>query len=329
MNRFQRFIIKRLILSALLTVAAVTIIFILLRFMPGTPFEQIMMSDQAPPEAMERMRARYGLDDPLHIQYLKYVRSMLLLEFGFSIRTGRPVWEILLPKLRNSLVLFLPAVTFTAIVSSLLGMYAGWHRGSWFERSSISVSTALRATPRFVTGVLLLMIFAYGLGFFPSFGMRSITASPEGWYDLYVSWDFLHHAALPFATTALYYSGDFLLLARNGVIERKGSAFLKLHRAKGLTETEQLMRAGRNSMLPLITYFAQRLGLLFAGNILIEVVFAWPGIGRQVVLSLEQSDYPTVQAAVFLMALAIILANLLADIVYGYFDPTLETGETV
>ncbi|MDX1744391.1 MAG: ABC transporter permease [Halobacteriales archaeon] len=328
MNKFQRFIIKRLILSGLLTIAAVSIIFLLLRFMPGTPFESIMLSDQAPPDAVERMRARYGLDDPIHIQYLKYVRSMLLLEFGFSIRTGRPVWGILIPKLRNSLILFLPAITFTAIVSSLLGMYAGWRRGSWFERSSVSLSTALRATPRFVTGVFLLMIFAYWLRWFPTFGMRSVTATPEGWYDTFVSVDFLHHAVLPFMTTAFYYSGDFLLLARNGVIERKGSAFLKLHKAKGLTETEQLMRAGRNSMLPLITYFAQRLGLLFTGNILIEVVFAWPGIGRQVVLSLEQSDYPTVQAAVFLMALAIILANLLADITYGYFDPTIEKGET-
>jgi peptide/nickel transport system permease protein len=206
-------------------------------------------------------------------------------------------------------------------------MYAGWKRGSVLERASILAGTTFRSTPIFITGIFLLMIFAYWLGWFPVFGMRNPVASPETWQERFISLDFLHHYILPFVTAGLVYSGDFLLLARNGVVEKRGSAFLKLHRAKGLSEGEQLLRAGRNSMLPLVTYFAVRMGMIFQGMILLEVVFAWPGIGRQLIISIIDQDYPTVQAAVFLMALSVILANLAADVLYGYFDPTINVGE--
>ena len=120
--------------------------------------------------------------------------------------------------------------------------------------------------------------------------MRSVAASPEGYLDTFLSVDFLHHYILPFTVAVVYYSGDFLLLARNGVVEKRGSEFLKLHRAKGLSEMQQLARAGRNSMLPILTYFALRLGMIFQGLILLEVVFGWPGIGRELVLAIQQQE---------------------------------------
>jgi peptide/nickel transport system permease protein len=327
LNKLQRFIIKRLVITIFLAVAAVSVIFVILRLMPGTPYSSLLLSNQLQPEQVEALKAQYGLDQPLYIQYLNYVVSLMTLDFGFSIKSGKPVWEVLQPKLVNSLVLLIPALVFTAIVSSLIGMYAGWKRGSVLERASILLGTTFRSTPIFITGIFLLMIFAYQLGLFPVFGMRNPVASPETWQERFLSLDFLHHYILPFLTAALVVSGDFLLLARNGVVEKKGSAFLKLHKAKGLTEGEQLLRAGRNSMLPLVTYFAVRMGMIFQGMILLEVVFAWPGIGRQLVISIIDQDYPTVQAAVFLMALSVILANLAADVLYGYFDPTINVGD--
>jgi len=173
-----------------------------------------------------------------------------------------------------------------------------------------------------VTGILFLIIFSYGLGWLPAFGMRSPLANPDGYLDTYLSVDFLRHYILPFTATVLFYSGDFLMLARNSVVERKGSEFLMLHRAKGLSDMEQLGRAGRNSLLPLVTYFALRTGMLFQGVITLEVVFAWPGIGRALVQAILNQDYPTVQAAVFIMALAVIIMNLTADIAYARLDPT-------
>jgi peptide/nickel transport system permease protein len=253
---------------------------------------------------------------------------MLTLNFGYSIaQQGTPVLDILLPALVATLILLVPALVTTAVLSTLVGMYAGWNRGSLFEKFNIVSTTFFRATPVFVTGIFGLMIFAYQLDLVPAFGMRSPAASPEGYLETYLSLDFAHHYFLPFVVSVLYYSGDFFLLARNSVVEKKGSEFLRLHKAKGLSEWEQLGRAGRNSMLPVVTYFALRMGMLFQGVVALEVVFAWPGIGRALVQAINQDDYPTIQAAVFLMAVSVILMNLVADIINARLDPTVTAGE--
>jgi peptide/nickel transport system permease protein len=319
-------LIKRTVIAALLTLIAVSVIFATLRMLPADPFSSLVASGSLTPEELKQLRAMYGLDEPIYVQYFKYIQNLLTFQFGISLTQQRPVGQIIIPALVNTMVLLLPALVTTAIISSLAGMYAGWNRGSWFEQSSIVVTTVLRATPIFVTGIVLLIIFSYGLGWLPAFGMRSSLANPDGYLETYLSVDFLRHYILPFTATVLFYSGDFLMLARNSVVERMGSEFLMLHRAKGLSEMEQLGRAGRNSLLPLVTYFALRTGMLFQGVITLEVVFAWPGIGRALVQAILNQDYPTVQAAVFIMALAVIIMNLTADVAYAKLDPTVEAG---
>jgi peptide/nickel transport system permease protein len=326
MSQFQRFLAKRLAISLMLTLVAVSVIFVVLRLLPGSPFEALVTAGNLSPSQVEEIRALYGLDQPMWKQYVNYMTSLLTFQFGYSILRSQPVWAVLEPRLFNTLILLVPALVTTAILSSGLGMYVGWNRGSKLEKLSIITTTFLRSTPVFITGIFFIIVFAYNLELVPAFGMRSVTASPEGYVDTYLSLDFAHHYILPFTIAVLYYSGDFLLLARNGVVEKKGSEFLKLHRAKGLTEMQQLARAGRNSMLPILTYFALRLGMIFQGLILLEVVFGWPGIGRELVLAIQQQDYPLVQAAVFIMALAVIIANLAADVLYAYFDPTVSTS---
>jgi len=320
-------LLKRTLIAALLTLIAVSVIFATLRLLPADPFSGLVASGSLTPDEVDQMRALYGLDEPIYVQYYKYIQNLFSFQFGISLTQQRPVGDIIIPALVNTMVLLLPALVATAIVSSLAGMYAGWNRGSWFEQSSIVVTTVFRATPIFVTGIFLLIIFSYGLGWLPAFGMRSSLANPDGYLETYLSVDFLKHYLLPFTATVLFYSGDFLMLARNSVVERMGSEFLMLHRAKGLSEMEQLGRAGRNSLLPLVTYFALRTGMLFQGVITLEVVFAWPGIGRALVQAILNQDYPTVQAAVFIMALAVIIMNLTADVAYAKLDPTVEAGD--
>lgn len=325
---FRRFVLKRIVISIVLTIVATSVIFLTLRLLPSDPFSGMLASStDLSPEHVEQMRAAYGLDQPLYVQYYKYIFNLLTLNFGLSITQSRPVIDIITPALIATLILLVPALIVTAILSTLIGMYAGWNRGSLFEKFNIVSTTFFRASPEFVTGIFFIMIFAYQLGVVPSFGMRSPLASPQGFYETYVSVDFVHHYILPFTVAVLYYSGDFFLLARNSVVEKKGSEFLRLHKAKGLSEWEQLGRAGRNSLLPVVTYFALRLGMLFQGVVALEVVFAWPGIGRLLVQAIEQKDYPTVQAAVFVMAISVILMNLMADIINARLDPTTTVGE--
>jgi peptide/nickel transport system permease protein len=327
MSQFQRFVAKRVVTALVLTVASVSIIFVALRLAPGSPITTLLATGNIDQATANALREQYGLNDPIHIQYFKYLTSLLTFQFGVSLRTGQPVMELLGGRIMNSLIVLVPALIATSIVSTLLGFYAGWNRGSTFEKGSIIFTTIFRSTPIFITGIFLLMIFSYGLNVTPVFGMRSPAASYSTWQEKFLSLDFLHHYLLPFGAAALYYSGDFLLLARNGVVEKTGSEFLKLHKAKGLSNLEQLQRAGRNSLLPIVTYFALRMGMLFQGLVLLEVVFAWPGVGRELVLAIQRADYTTVQAAVFIMALAVIFGNLMADILYGYLDPTVTAGE--
>ncbi|MFC6823655.1 ABC transporter permease [Halopelagius fulvigenes] len=326
MSEFQRFLAKRFAIAAVLTLVAVSVIFVVLRLLPGSPFEALITAGNLTEQQVNEIMAMYGLNQPLWQQYLTYLKNILTFQFGYSILQSEPVWQVIRPKLFNTLILLVPALVTTAVLSTLLGMFVGWNRGSTLEKFSIITTTYLRSTPVFITAIIFVIVFSYTLNVVPAFGMRDITAAPSGFTETYLSMDFLHHYILPFSVAVLYYSGDFLLLARNGVIEKKGSEFLKLHKAKGLTELEQLARAGRNSMLPVLTYFALRLGMIFQGLILLEVVFAWPGIGRALVMAIQQQDYPVVQAAVFIMALAVIIANLVADVLYAYFDPTVSTS---
>jgi len=325
-SSFQRFLAKRVGIAVGLTFIAVSIIFVVLRLLPGSPFASLITAGNLTQDQIDQIMQLYGLNKPLWEQYLIYLGNILTFQFGYSILQSQPVWDILAPKLANTLILLVPALVTTAVLSSLLGMYVGWNRGSTLETVSIIATTFMRSTPVFITAIFFVIVFSYTLDIVPAFGMRSVTASPDGLLDTYLSLDFLHHYILPFTVTVAFYSGDFLLLARNGVVEKKGSEFLKLHRAKGLSENQQLLRAGRNSMLPVLTYFALRLGMIFQGLILLEVVFAWPGIGRALVLAIQQQDYPLVQASVFIMALAVIIMNLIADVLYAYFDPTVSVS---
>lgn len=324
MSEFRDFLLKRIAIAVGLAFVAVTIIFFIMRFAPGTPYSSALIEGNLNQGQIESMEASYGLGAPIHIQYINYLENFLTFNFGYSLSTGKPVMEYILPKLFNTLVLLIPALVFTALISSLIGFYVGWNRGSRLEKLSIVFSTIFRSMPEYITGILLLMVFSYWLGFFPVSGMRSPTAIQGGFQETYLSVDFLKHYALPFTTAALYLSGDFLLLARNGVVEKKNAEFIKLHKAKGLSELEQLLRAGQNSLLPIVTYFALRLGWIFQGLILLEVVFGWPGMGRLLVNAVIKQDYPTVQTAIFIMALAVILGNLVADILTGYFDPKVS-----
>mgnify|MGYP000492403422 CR=1 FL=1 len=196
MSQFQRFLAKRLAISLVLTLVAVSVIFVVLRLLPGSPFEALVTAGNLSPSQVEEIRALYGLDQPMWKQYVNYMTSLLTFQFGYSILRSQPVWDVLEPRLINTLILLVPALVTTAILSSSLGMYVGWNRGSKLEKLSIITTTFLRSTPVFITGIFFIIVFAYNLELVPAFGMRSVTASPEGYIDTYLSLDFAHLQAV-------------------------------------------------------------------------------------------------------------------------------------
>jgi peptide/nickel transport system permease protein len=187
------------------------------------------------------------------------------------------------------------------------------------ERAGILIATVIRGTPSFIIGIALLAIFSSWLGWLPGFGMGD-TGGTEG-FARYLRWEFLMHLALPLLAVVIYFLPENLLLMRSGVVENRTEDYIELVRAKGVSDTRVAWHAARNSLLPLITWLFPALAETVAGIVVIEIVFSWPGIGRELVLAVTRQDYPVAQAAFFLMAVMIVLANLAADLTYGKLDP--------
>jgi peptide/nickel transport system permease protein len=172
------------------------------------------------------------------------------------------------------------------------------------------------------------VIFSYNLGWLPTGGMGPIGAADKSVPERLTSVTFYKYAALPFITALLHYTADPMLLMRNNIISERQKDYVELHRLKGLHPRQVRQRAARNSMLPLLTWLTPMVGVAFGGQILIEVVFSWPGIGRELVLAAVRQDMPVAQAAFFMVAVMVLLTNLFVDLAYGYFDPRISYGKT-
>jgi peptide/nickel transport system permease protein len=219
----------------------------------------------------------------------------------------------------------LTAILISYSVGIYLGAHLGWIRGTKLERIEMFAVLCARSLPVFWTGLIVLYIFSFRLGLFPIGGMRSISASPTGVVDTFFSVDFLHHLVLPTVSLSLYYTGLPLLLMRNNMLEVITEDYIETARAKGLPRRRIVfVHAARNAILPVVTAFAIAIGFSIGGQVLIETVFSWPGLGREMVNSALRSDYPMAQGAFLLLATIIIVMNFLADMAYTYLDPRVN-----
>jgi peptide/nickel transport system permease protein len=304
----------------------VTLCFLMFRLMPGDPtlnyIEPTMTEEQR-----QAMLVAFGLDRPLHEQYFIYLGNLLRGEFGQSFLHGRPVIEIVMEAFPLTLVLTLSALIVAYVFGVIAGAYLAWKRGSVLEGVAIPLVLATRAAPEFWLGMIMLAAFAFGLQWFPSGGASSAGVEHESVLARITSLDFLHHLVLPAATLALYLQGLPLLLMRSTMLEVMGDEFVTMARMKGLSEWTIIMRhAARNALLPVATAFALGIGGSVGGNVVIETVFAWPGLGRTLVAAVQGADYPLAQGAFVLIAAVLVAMNFLADMLYGWLDPRVSHG---
>lgn len=301
--------------------AVATALFMLFRLMPGDPTSYII-SPQMSPEVRKQIIAQYGLNDPLHIQYIRYMENLIQLDLGRSFTKKEPVMETLVTFLPNTLVLMLSAFFVAYLVGVTLGVLTGWYRGSTFEKSTVVVALVGRSIPSFWVGILVLWVFGATLGWIPMSGMTSIGTNSTGFIDRVTSLDFLHHLIAPMLVLAFYYMGYPLLIMRNSMLETLSEDFIDICRAKGLTERTIMFRhAARNAMLPVLTAAAIAVGFAIGGSVLIETVFGWPGIGREMIRAVLRRDYPVAQGTFLVLAFAVVFMNFIADLLYGVLDP--------
>lgn len=306
--------------------AVATLLFFMFRLMPGDP-TLAYIDTTFTAEQQEALRRQFGLDRSLPEQYFIYFANALRGEFGTSFRMKAPVFDIIFAVLPNTIALTALSITIAYIFGVLVGAYLAWKRGSLTEGIAIPVVLTLRAAPEFWLGMVLLAVFAFGLGWFPSGGANSAGAQFPSTFARLTSADFLHHLILPAATLALYLQGLPLLLMRSNMLDVLQEDFITMARMKGLPEWRiLLLHAARNALLPVVTAFALGLGASVGGNVVIETVFSWPGLGRLLVDAVAAADYPLAQGAFMFIALVLIMMNFIADLLYTVLDPRVAHG---
>jgi peptide/nickel transport system permease protein len=323
MSGFQAYLLRRIIHSLITIWVILTIVFILFRAAPGDP--SIYLVDATfPPEVRQQVLQRFGLDKPVWEQYLLYIRNAVQGDLGLSFFSRRPVIQELGDRFLNTAILALASFLIAYPLGTAAGAYLASKRGTKLEAAGIATALFFRSAPQFWTGMMALTIFSFYLGWFPNARMRSVGYEAANVFEKFVSLDFLHHLFLPALVSGLYFAALPLLLMRNTVLEVLNEDFIELVRAKGLSESAILFKHGvRNAILPIVTAAAVYIGLALGGMAVIEVVFSWPGLGREIVRAVKVGDYPLAQGSFLMLAIMISLMNLIADMLYAYLDPRI------
>ena len=320
-----KYIGRRLIQIAIIFFVIITVLFLLFRLAPGDPVSRMVDPDMTPEDA-EHLISQLGLDKPLGMQYLYYLKNFFTGNFGESFHYGRPVIEIIWARLPNTILLFTTSIILAALVGVFLGKIASWHKGETTD--TLMTIGALVTHTVFLPwlGLILIWVFAYKMDWFPITGILS----EEVWLDpdagiLTKLLDVLHHMILPLTTLFLVHFGAYLLIMRSSMLETLKEDYILTGRAKGLSE--KVIRnhhAAPNAALPVVTSVGLSLAFSINGGALTETVFTWPGIGRELVMSVSQNDYPLAQACFLLIAIVVLISNLVVDTLYAYLDPRIR-----
>lgn len=317
-----RFILSRLAQNLVVLVVVAAIIFFGFRLIPGDP-TAAFVDPLADLETKQMIKARFGLDQPLWLQFSTYMRNAVAGDFGISFATKLPVYMEIGPRFVNTLMLVLPVMVISYGLGSLVGFVFGYVRGGWDLYGS-AFFLVLRSTPPFWVGLLLLTLFGYQLNWLPIAGMRSDLASDDGFLATFFSLDFARHAILPVMAGSIYFIGLPLLVARSAILQVMEEDFIDMARAKGVPELMILWRhAARNALLPVVTQTSLFFGWAMGGLVTIEYVFSWPGLGRLLVMATSRSDYPVAMGALLLLSLLIMTINLFTDFLYASLDPRI------
>lgn len=321
----RRYILKRLVQITIIFFVILTVLFLLFRLAPGDPVSRMVDPDMTPEDA-EQLIHQLGLDQPLGIQYLVYLKNFFTGHFGFSFHYGEPVVDVIWNRLPNTILLFTTSIILSALVGVFLGKIASWHKGK--KTDSVMTIGALVTHTLFLPwlALILIWVFGYKLGWFPINGM----ISEEVWLDpdaglIKKGLDVAYHMVLPLSTLFLIHFGAYLLIMRSSMLETLKEDYILTARAKGLEEkTIRDRHAAPNAALPVVTSVGLSLAFSINGGALTETVFTWPGIGRELVFSVSQNDYPLAQASFLLIAIVVLISNLVVDVLYAYLDPRIR-----
>jgi peptide/nickel transport system permease protein len=303
----MRYLAGRVLRGLFTILLVMTFAFVVLR-LSGDPALLIMTVD-APPEAIAAFRTSWGLDRPLWDQYVTYVLRAAIGDLGNSMRDGRPAIELVLDRVPATLAITIPAFLLKIGIGVPAGIYAALHRNSLADRLTMLVSVAGFTVPSFVLALVLVLVFSVKLGWLPSSGSETLA-----------------HAILPIVTLGTAGAAVIARFTRSAMLEVLGQPYIRAASAKGLTWRRVVTdHALPNAAIPTTTIIGFMIGALIAGAVVVESVFAWPGVGRLLVVAVANRDLAVVQALLIFIAATMVAANILVDLVYGWIDPRMRT----
>ncbi|HTU99931.1 MAG TPA: ABC transporter permease [Luteitalea sp.] len=315
-----RFLVRRLVLVIPVLFGVALLVFALIHLVPGDPAVS-MLGEAATPADVAALRARLGLDDPLPTQFAHFVRGAVRGELGQSLRTGRPVTTELGEKLGATALLAVAAMAVALLVALPLGIVAALRVGTWVDHAAMAVSLIGVSMPNFWLGPLLALVFGVQLGWLPISGRGPSTEMLFGSVPR-VSPAYL---VLPAVTLGLALAAILARMTRASLVEELRELYVRAARARGLSmRRAALAHALRNGLIPIITIVGLQFGAVLTGTIITETIFAWPGLGRLLIQSIQFRDYPMVQGCILLIAVTYVAANLITDLAYGLADPRIR-----
>jgi len=310
----RRYVLRRTLLTLPILFGVSVLTFGLVKLLPGTPVDYVLQFQDATPELRASLRAQYHLDEPIWRQYLLWLNDVLHLDFGDRVVSDRSVRAAIVDRLPETLVLGGFAFLIALLVGVPTGVVAAVRRGTLLDEGSRVVALAGIATPNFWLGLLLILVFGVHLNLVPVIPPVAPVFAPES----------LAFLVLPAVTLGTASAALFTRLTRSAVTEQLRQEYVRTARAKGLDERTVIVKhVLRNSLVSVVTVAAVQVAFLLDGAVVIERVFSWPGLGRLLVRAILQRDFPVVQAVVLLVAVAVVVANLLADVLYAWLDPRI------
>jgi len=314
----RAYLVRRLLLSVLVLFGISVIAFSMIHLSPGGPTAIYAVSPNFDARQLERIEELLGLNDPLHIQYIKWLKGVLTGEWGFSYRDGRPVAEVILERLPNTVELTMASLIISIGVGVPVGIFTAARAGTVARWIANMLTMTAISMPTFWLGLMVILVFSERFGMIPSGGMFTIGAE-------FSLWDRLHHLLAPALVLGTPSIATWWRYTHSGMVEVMLEDYVRTARAKGLSERMVTYRhALRNVLITLVTLAGLSLPNLFSGALVTEAVFAWPGNGRLLVESLVRRDYPVVMGNFMVIALLVVLGNLIADLSYALVDPRVR-----
>jgi len=322
---FKEYVGKRFLQGIVTIMMAITLNFVLFRIMPGDPTRAVVGDPRIPTETRLALIRKFGLDRPILEQFVLYLYNLFRGEFGVSfVLKGRPVIEIIMGrKLVNTLILMGCSIALAFTLGIVAGVLAAWKRGSKTDISFIVGSLATYSMPVFWFGMLLLLLLSYYLNLLPIAG--TITSGVVHANFLEYASDYLRHLVAPMVTLAVSFFGGYFLFMRDTILDVFTEDYMLTARAKGLSDRKVLFKhAMRNALLPMISLMGVHVTFLISGATMTETVFSWDGLGRLIYDSVRNNDYPLLQGIFLIMAILVVSASIVADIVNAYLDPRIK-----